>query len=230
MGTDVRAQVWAKTNGHCWYCGKLMNPWDDFTVDHMDPRKQGGGDELPNLIPACKSCNSSKHAKTIEEFRVYLQEKAQHRFWGEHVLIPVQASHAVVEEQDESDLEAFEGLLECLYGAFVYARETYPLSIYVLFRLIRDSDWQCNTAVFYGQTGLEDLASQTQMSKQLVLSFLFQFQRHKILHITMDDTGLIEYSILPQQLEHIEMYLLDGWKADDLENIPTFANHEQQQP
>jgi 5-methylcytosine-specific restriction protein A len=86
METDTRAQVWAKTQGHCWYCGKLMNPWNDCTIDHMDPKKQGGNDALGNLIPACKSCNSRKSAKTVEEYRAYLLDQKRQKFWGEHAL------------------------------------------------------------------------------------------------------------------------------------------------
>ena len=85
---ERRAQVWAKTNGYCWYCGKLMNPWEDFTEEHMDPRANGGGDELTNLVPACKRCNSRKHDKNVEEYRAYLAGKGKLRFWGE---LPVPA-------------------------------------------------------------------------------------------------------------------------------------------
>jgi hypothetical protein len=27
MAAELQAQVWAKTDGHCWYCGKKMEPW-----------------------------------------------------------------------------------------------------------------------------------------------------------------------------------------------------------
>lgn len=107
MAPDVKAQVWAKTNGHCWYCGKLMNPWNDFTIDHMDPRKNGGGDELANLVPACQSCNSRKNAKNVEGYRMYLLEKQEVRFWGEHTkLLPL-----ATESADEDD--AYEGCEFC---------------------------------------------------------------------------------------------------------------------
>jgi len=33
----VRAVVWAKTDGSCWYCGKQTNPWIDFCIDHIIP-------------------------------------------------------------------------------------------------------------------------------------------------------------------------------------------------
>jgi HNH endonuclease len=112
MGTDRRAQVWAKTNGHCWYCGKHMNPFEDFTEDHMDPRKQGGGDEVENLQPACKRCNSRKHAKTVDEYRLYLAGKGQLKFWGE---LP-STTESDIDDEECLNLEDYNRIVrDCLY-------------------------------------------------------------------------------------------------------------------
>jgi HNH endonuclease len=99
MAVELRAQVWAKTDGHCWYCGKKMNPWNDFTIEHMDPSSRGGCDDLGNLVPACQSCNSRKHRKTVEEYRAYLHEKKIVRFWGE------QNTRVIVEVMEEEEDE-----------------------------------------------------------------------------------------------------------------------------
>lgn len=45
----------------CSYCGSYDNP----QVDHVVPITAGGGLEWDNLACACKSCNSSKHAKPL---------------------------------------------------------------------------------------------------------------------------------------------------------------------
>ena len=47
----------------CAYCGK---PAD--TVDHIVPRCKGGTDADWNLVPCCKSCNSSKSKKDLADF------------------------------------------------------------------------------------------------------------------------------------------------------------------
>lgn len=47
----------------CRYCGG----GEYLAVDHVVPRCQGGGDELSNLVVACKSCNSRKGGRTPEQ-------------------------------------------------------------------------------------------------------------------------------------------------------------------
>ncbi|WP_117234629.1 HNH endonuclease [Vibrio maerlii] len=45
----------------CSYCG--CN--ESIAIDHLLPRDRGGSDSGDNLIPACKSCNSSKSSKDM---------------------------------------------------------------------------------------------------------------------------------------------------------------------
>lgn len=60
---QIRAAVWAMSNGACSYCGCQTNPFDDFTVDHVHPVILGGTDDIENLVPACRSCNARKGAR-----------------------------------------------------------------------------------------------------------------------------------------------------------------------
>jgi 5-methylcytosine-specific restriction endonuclease McrA len=72
---EVRAQVWAITDGRCIYCDVEMtrerdpeNPNRCFEVDHIVARSIGGPDHLSNYVPACHECNTSKSAKSIFRF------------------------------------------------------------------------------------------------------------------------------------------------------------------
>ena len=65
----MRAKVWDKTSGFCWYCGVKMNPFRDFTVDHLKPISQGGRDTLANLVPCCRRCNTIKAASGVSRLR-----------------------------------------------------------------------------------------------------------------------------------------------------------------
>ena len=60
-------------DGHqCTYCGKTLNtaldPAANPTVDHIVPSSRGGTAALSNLVLACRSCNSSKGARSITEW------------------------------------------------------------------------------------------------------------------------------------------------------------------
>lgn len=51
----------------CFYCGCALDS-ETATADHMIPLSRGGANDIGNIAPACRSCNSKKHDKTVEEF------------------------------------------------------------------------------------------------------------------------------------------------------------------
>lgn len=77
---EMRSFVFGKTNGHCVYCGVQIDPFLTFHIDHLHPISRGGSNDPDNLLPACKSCNSSKSARSIEEFR---RQRGGGLFWFE---------------------------------------------------------------------------------------------------------------------------------------------------
>ena len=54
--------------GACAYCGGTPRRNQRLTRDHLEPVSNGGLTEYGNIIPACKSCNSSKNAKDVIEW------------------------------------------------------------------------------------------------------------------------------------------------------------------
>jgi hypothetical protein len=52
-----RERVLKRDNYTCMYCGN-----DATQVDHIIPRKRGGGHDLDNLVACCAPCNSRKGA------------------------------------------------------------------------------------------------------------------------------------------------------------------------
>lgn len=75
-----RILAWGKSQGHCWYCGQVMNPFDNFTIDHVHPVADGGTNSPDNLVPCCSTCNSEKRAMPLERFR---QRRGGGLFWYE---------------------------------------------------------------------------------------------------------------------------------------------------
>ena len=50
-------------NGLCAYC--TIGDW--LFIEHVTPISRGGGTTIDNCLPACKSCNSAKKERSIEE-------------------------------------------------------------------------------------------------------------------------------------------------------------------
>lgn len=73
----------------CLYCSSKEN----LTIEHLTPLSRGGDNFLPNIAPACLSCNSSKRDKTYEEF---LNWKFK-RHWAMHRV----TVYNIPEEEDE---------------------------------------------------------------------------------------------------------------------------------
>jgi 5-methylcytosine-specific restriction endonuclease McrA len=72
---EVRAKVWAITEGRCIYCDVELtrerdpeDPQRCFVVDHVVPKAAGGPDHLTNYVPACASCNGGKAARPWFDF------------------------------------------------------------------------------------------------------------------------------------------------------------------
>lgn len=55
----------------CAYCGEARK----LTRDHKTPLSCGGTDDIRNIIPACRSCNSRKQRKTAHEFAALMVSK-----------------------------------------------------------------------------------------------------------------------------------------------------------
>lgn len=62
------------------YCGISLNI-SIMHIDHVVPKKAGGGNADENLNPSCSSCNSAKGDRDLEDFRLQ-QMIAKSRFAG----------------------------------------------------------------------------------------------------------------------------------------------------
>lgn len=64
--THVKNAAIQRAGVICAYCGDENGPFD---LDHLYPVARGGTDEANNIVVACASCNRSKGAKTLKEWR-----------------------------------------------------------------------------------------------------------------------------------------------------------------
>jgi hypothetical protein len=60
----LRQEIFDRDGSECQYCGSF----DDLTCDHIVPLIRGGTNDHDNLTTACRSCNSSKGDKLVEEW------------------------------------------------------------------------------------------------------------------------------------------------------------------
>jgi 5-methylcytosine-specific restriction endonuclease McrA len=69
---DFTGEDWQRAlnyfGGCCAYCGTPPGLWNRLTAEHFIPVTKGGGTIPTNIIPACQSCNSSKHDSYIDDW------------------------------------------------------------------------------------------------------------------------------------------------------------------
>jgi hypothetical protein len=64
VSTRTRFEVFQRDRFACQYCGRTP-PDVLLHVDHIVPKKEGGGDEIENLRTACRDCNLGKGAQPL---------------------------------------------------------------------------------------------------------------------------------------------------------------------
>lgn len=62
ISVSIRQYVRQRARFLCEYCGvHESDAGNELTVDHFQPRIEGGTDDLDNLVYCCFSCNQFKH-------------------------------------------------------------------------------------------------------------------------------------------------------------------------
>ena len=69
-----RHMLYGRQEGLCKGC-QVMFPFRNMTVDHIVAQSKGGSDHMDNLQLLCGACNSTKGARSQEEFIVRLTEQ-----------------------------------------------------------------------------------------------------------------------------------------------------------
>jgi 5-methylcytosine-specific restriction endonuclease McrA len=79
ISASTRLGIFTRDTFRCFYCGVIVQPEavplaTQATVDHILPSCRGGGRDEENLVTACRSCNTRKGIKTLEEYREHLSQ------------------------------------------------------------------------------------------------------------------------------------------------------------
>ncbi|MGO8674102.1 MAG: HNH endonuclease [Capsulimonadaceae bacterium] len=59
-----RRSIFARDNYTCQYCGVQSR---DLTIDHIMPKRHGGGLHWENLVACCRRCNTRKGDKLLQQ-------------------------------------------------------------------------------------------------------------------------------------------------------------------
>jgi 5-methylcytosine-specific restriction endonuclease McrA len=83
----TRAGVLRRDGRRCAYCGKRAD-----TIDHVVPRSRGGAHTWDNCVAACRTCNSRKADRLIEElgWKLSVSPRAPDRAAGGILVLAVE--------------------------------------------------------------------------------------------------------------------------------------------
>lgn len=102
INMDQRNLISSKTDGHCTYYGVKFDKDNKGTPDHVIPQSKGGSNRLSNFLPACRSCNSAKHTRSLEEFRMMPIQSTLRKLKNiPHKLLPSREKRIIQEKLDE---------------------------------------------------------------------------------------------------------------------------------
>lgn len=68
-----RKNVWIRDEGRCQYCGIEVSS-KNFTLDHVVPKKHGGGTSWNNVVTCCVKCNQKKADKLLHKSGLFLKK------------------------------------------------------------------------------------------------------------------------------------------------------------
>ena len=74
LSKKLRFEVFKRDSFKCQYCGQEA-PDVVLNVDHINPVKNGGDNNITNLITSCFSCNSGKSARLLSDNHIVKKQK-----------------------------------------------------------------------------------------------------------------------------------------------------------
>lgn len=82
----LRFEVFKRDSFTCQYCGR-KSPDVVLNVDHINPVKRGGKNDILNLITSCFDCNSGKKDRILDDNSVIKKQQQQLEKLNEEVIM-----------------------------------------------------------------------------------------------------------------------------------------------
>lgn len=112
ISKKTRFEVFKRDAFRCQYCGEAA-PDVVLHIDHIKPVKEGGDNDLTNLITSCSNCNLGKSARELDDKSVVHKQKKQLDELNER------------RQQLEMMMEWRRGLLDIDEEKFSYAKDQF---------------------------------------------------------------------------------------------------------
>lgn len=78
--TFSRRNIYKRDRTTCQYCG-IQPGTEELTIDHVNPRAQGGTSTWENCVLACVACNKRKADRTPEQAGMPLRKQPVRPMW-----------------------------------------------------------------------------------------------------------------------------------------------------
>jgi RNA-directed DNA polymerase len=67
LTTSTLGRLLQKQQGKCRWCELLFRDEDQIEIDHITPKREGGGEEVSNKMALHRHCHDQRHAKRVTE-------------------------------------------------------------------------------------------------------------------------------------------------------------------
>ena len=74
ISQKIRFEIFKRDSFTCQYCGEEA-PKVILNIDHINPVKNGGDNNITNLITSCFDCNSGKRARLLNDDHIVKKQK-----------------------------------------------------------------------------------------------------------------------------------------------------------
>lgn len=113
----IRFEVLKRDAFTCQYCGAKA-PDVLLEVDHITPVKEGGTDDILNLITACRDCNRGKGAKQLSDMSTVKkqQRQAEDMQARREMIEMMSAWHKQLLEESAAQIESINELIGTYYN------------------------------------------------------------------------------------------------------------------